>query len=259
MFTALPFRILDVTVCSLNVSIKIYKAVILPIVLYGCETSVSRNKRRRQIDGVWEQSKVKLSRYTPWRRFRGEEVQLLPVIDLGTRWGWVVSVTPRPRFTLGTYWIGGWVGSRAGLDAKARRKILCPCRGSNPSRPVRSQTIYWSTPVPIFGLKRDEVTGGWRKLRNGELRDLYSYQMLLMLLMWWNQGRWDWRGSQHDNILVGKSEGMLLRGIPERKWEVNIKMDRKIIVCKGVDWINLAHVGVQGWTLMNTIMNLRVP
>jgi hypothetical protein len=48
----------------------------------------------------------------------------------------VVSVTPRPRFTPGertpgTHWIGGWVGLRAGLDAGARRKILCPCRGSN--------------------------------------------------------------------------------------------------------------------------------
>jgi hypothetical protein len=28
----------------------------------------------------------------------GEEVQLLLILDLGTRWGWVVSVTPRPRF-----------------------------------------------------------------------------------------------------------------------------------------------------------------
>jgi hypothetical protein len=26
----------------------------------------------------------------------------------------------------------------------------------------------------IFGPKRDEVTGEWRKLHNGELRDLYS-------------------------------------------------------------------------------------
>jgi hypothetical protein len=59
----------------------------------------------------------------------------------------VVSVTPRPRFTPGertpgTHWIGGWVGPRAGLDAGARRKILCPCRGSNPDRPARSQTLY---------------------------------------------------------------------------------------------------------------------
>jgi hypothetical protein len=34
------------------------------------------------------------------------------------------------------------VGPRAGLNAGARRKILCPCRESNPDRPARSQTLY---------------------------------------------------------------------------------------------------------------------
>jgi hypothetical protein len=66
---------------------------------------------------------------------REEEVQLLLILNLGTRWGWLVSVTPRPRFTPGektpsTHWAGGWVAPRAGLDAGARRKILCLCRGS---------------------------------------------------------------------------------------------------------------------------------
>jgi hypothetical protein len=61
------------------------------------------------------------------------------------RWGWVVSVTPKPRFTpgertSGTHCTGGWVGPRAGLDAEARGKI--PCRGSNPDRPARSQTLF---------------------------------------------------------------------------------------------------------------------
>jgi hypothetical protein len=37
---------------------------------------------------------------------------------------------------------GGWVGLRAGLDTEVRGKILCLCRGSNPGRPVRSQTLY---------------------------------------------------------------------------------------------------------------------
>jgi hypothetical protein len=86
--------------------------------------------------------KVKLSRYTPWRRFGGEEVLLLLILNLGTRWGWVVSITPRPCFTPGTHWTGGWVGPRGWVDAEARRKILCLCRGSNPGRPVRSQTLY---------------------------------------------------------------------------------------------------------------------
>jgi hypothetical protein len=99
-------------------------------------------------------SKVKQSRYTPWRRLGGEEVQLLLIHDLGTRWGWVVSITPRPRFTPeertpGTHCTGGWVGPRAGLDTEARGKILCPCRGSNPDRPVVQPVVRhytaWAT------------------------------------------------------------------------------------------------------------------
>jgi hypothetical protein len=32
----------------------------------------------------------------------------------------------------------------------------------------------------IFGLKRDEVTGEWRKLHNEELRDLYSSPSIII-------------------------------------------------------------------------------
>jgi hypothetical protein len=92
-----------------------------------------------------------LSRYTPWWRLGGEDIQLLIILDLGTRWEWVVSVTLRPRFTPGertpgTHWTGGWVGPRAGLDKEVKGKILCPCRGSNPDRPVVQsvvKTLYW--------------------------------------------------------------------------------------------------------------------
>jgi hypothetical protein len=42
----------------------------------------------------------------------------------------------------GTHCIGGWVGPRSGLDAEVRGKILCLCRGSNPGRPVHSETLY---------------------------------------------------------------------------------------------------------------------
>jgi hypothetical protein len=40
-----------------------------------------------------------------------------------------------PQYPLG-------VDPRAGLNAGARRKVLCPCQGSNPDRPARSQTLY---------------------------------------------------------------------------------------------------------------------
>jgi hypothetical protein len=78
----------------------------------------------------------------------GEEVLLLLVLNIGTRWGWVINITPRPSFTTGertpgTHYIGGWVGPRVGLDAEATGKILCHCRGSNPGNPDRSQIRYW--------------------------------------------------------------------------------------------------------------------
>jgi hypothetical protein len=65
-------------------------------------------------------------------------------LDLDNRW-WVVSVTPRPRFTPGkgppsVHWIGGWVGPRAGLHTEARGKILCLCQGPIPGRLVRHHT-----------------------------------------------------------------------------------------------------------------------
>jgi hypothetical protein len=95
--------------------------------------------------------KVKQSHYTHHGGARGEELQLLLILDLGTRWEWVVSGTPRPRFnpgerTTGTHCTGGWVGPRAGLDTKARGKILPPLariEPRSPGRPVHSQTLCW--------------------------------------------------------------------------------------------------------------------
>jgi hypothetical protein len=45
------------------------------------------------------------------------------------------------RFTPGTHMMGGWVGSRGGLGAVEKRKIL-HCRESNQACPVRSPSLY---------------------------------------------------------------------------------------------------------------------
>jgi hypothetical protein len=36
----------------------------------------------------------------------------------------------------------------------------------------------------IFGPKRDEVTGGWRKLHNEELHNLYSSPCIIRMMKW---------------------------------------------------------------------------
>jgi hypothetical protein len=90
-------------------------------------TSLLSNTVTNELLYSHNQSKVKQSRYTPRWRLGREEVYLLLILDLGTRWGWVVSFTPRPRFAPGkgppgTRCTGGWVGPRAGLDTEVRGK-----------------------------------------------------------------------------------------------------------------------------------------
>jgi hypothetical protein len=65
------------------------------------------------------------------------------------------AFTPGER-TSGTHCTGGWVGPRAGLDTEDRGKILCPCRVSNPDRPV-VQPVVRHYGAPNFFLKPYET------------------------------------------------------------------------------------------------------
>jgi hypothetical protein len=56
-------------------------------------------------------------------------------------------------------------------------------------------------------------------------------------------------------IFVGKPEGKESLGIPGRRWVDNIKMDLRVIVWGGMDWIGLA----QNRALLNTVTKLRFP
>jgi len=44
-----------------------------------------------------------------------------------------------PEKSPSNHWLGGWVGSRAGLDVLGRRKIFWSCRESNP---IPKYTVY---------------------------------------------------------------------------------------------------------------------
>jgi hypothetical protein len=71
----------------------------------------------------------------------------------------------------------------------------------------------------IFGPKRDEVTGEWRKLHNGELHNLYSLPDIIRQI---ESRRMRWaghvarmgEGRKLYNILVGNFEGKKPLGRP---------------------------------------------
>jgi hypothetical protein len=97
----------------------------------------------------------------------------------------------------------------------------------------------------IFGPKRDEVTGGCRKLHNEELRDLCSSPSIIRII---KSRRMRWAGhvarmGEKNNAyrLAGKQEGRRPLGKPRLRWVYNIKMALLGIGWGGVDWIGLAE------------------
>jgi hypothetical protein len=60
-------------------------------------------------------------------------------------------------------------------------------------------------------------------------------------------------------ILVGQPEGNRPLGRSRRRWMDNIKMDLKELGWGGVDWVDLGQDRDQWRSLVNTVMNLRVP
>ncbi|KAJ4436809.1 hypothetical protein ANN_16941 [Periplaneta americana] len=137
-----------------NLKVRIYKTVILPVVLYGCET-------------------------------------------------WTLTLTEEQRLRV--------------FENKVLREI--------------------------FGAKRDEVTGEWRKLHNTELHALYSSLDIRNI----KSRRLRWAGnvarmSKSRNayrVLVGRPKRPL--GRPRHRWEDNIKMDLREVGYDDRDWINLAQ------------------
>jgi hypothetical protein len=114
----------------------------------------------------------------------------------------------------------------------------------------------------IFGPKRDEMTGGWRKLHNEELRDLYSSPNIIRII---KSMRMRWAGhvarmGEKRNVyrlLVGKPGGKRPLGRPRRRWLDNIKMKLLEVGWGGVDWISLAQDRDKKRALVNAVMNLR--
>ena len=112
----------------------------------------------------------------------------------------------------------------------------------------------------VFGSRRDEVTGEWRRLHNEELNDLYSSPNIVRVI---KTRRMRWAGHVVRmgeergvyRVLVGKLEGKR----PRRGWVDNIKMDLQEVGCGYMDWIGLAQDRDRWRTLVSAVMNLRAP
>ena len=117
----------------------------------------------------------------------------------------------------------------------------------------------------IFGPETDEVTGEWRKLHNEELNDLYCSPDIVRLM---KSRRMRWAG--HVARMSGREEactGFWCGILGERDHLVEPGVDGRIILrwifrkwgCEGMDWIELAQDRDRLRTLVNAVINLRVP
>ena len=115
----------------------------------------------------------------------------------------------------------------------------------------------------IFGPRRDEVMGEWRRMHNEELNDLYCSPNIVRLI---KSRRMRWAGDVAGmgeergvyRVLVGKPGGRRPLGKPRHRWVDNIRMVLQELGCGYMDWIGLAQ-GRDRWrTLVSAVMNLRV-
>ena len=113
----------------------------------------------------------------------------------------------------------------------------------------------------IFGPKRDEVTGEWRKLHNEELNDLYFspnivWEIKSRRIRWEQHVACMGEGRGIYRLLVGKPKGKRPLGRPRRIWEDDIKIDFQEVECAGMDWIEVAQNRNRWRALVNAVMNL---
>jgi hypothetical protein len=108
------------------------------------------------------------------------------------------------------------------------------------------------------------VIGGWRKLHNEELHNLYFSPSIIRIIM---PRRMRWAGhvalmgakKNKYRILVGKPEEKRPLERPRRRWEDNIRIDFRELGWCGMDWIDLVQDREQWRAVVNMVMNLQVP
>jgi len=107
----------------------------------------------------------------------------------------------------------------------------------------------------VFGPKREEVTGEWRKLHNEELNDLYSLPNIVGVVKS-RRVRWAGNVSRMEDdrvvhrVLVGKPEGKRPLWRPRRRWRIILSwIFRKLegVVGTGWSWLRIGTGGGRLW------------
>jgi hypothetical protein len=99
----------------------------------------------------------------------------------------------------------------------------------------------------IFGPKREEVTGGWRKLHKKELHNFYSSPNIIRII---KSKRMKWVGhvpcmaetGSTYKIFIGKPEVLRTLTRPWHRWNDNNKINLSEIGLESVNWIYLLSI-----------------
>ncbi|KAJ4448615.1 hypothetical protein ANN_00005 [Periplaneta americana] len=250
-------KLLSSSLLSKNMKVRIYKTVILPVVLYGCETwtltlreeqrlGVFENKVLRKIFGV------KRDEVTgEWRKLHNAELHALyssPDIIRNIksrRLRWAEHI------------------ARMGESRNAYRVLVGRPEGK---RPLGRRRHRWEDNIKMYLREVGYDGRDWIDLAQD--RDRWrAYVRAAMNLGFLKSQRLRWAGhvarmGESRNayrVLVGRPEGKRPLGRPRPRWEDNIKMDLREVGYDDRDWINLAQDRDRWRAYVRAAMNLRVP
>jgi hypothetical protein len=112
----------------------------------------------------------------------------------------------------------------------------------------------------IFGPKREQVTGHWRRLHNEELHVMYSSSNVIPVIKL-ETIRWAGHVAR-----MGRGEVLTGRNPGERNHLEDLGVDDRIIIKRifekfhrRTEWIDLAQDRSRGRDVVNAVMILRVP